>query len=233
MKVQELKEVKGALMLPIISCMNRLRWEEYDDADDRAQMVWQLATAVTVEADLKDHIQALERILEICEAVAKGRYLEDCQRCNWAHHRCEHQCTANMQHCDGFDERDPYTAIADWLEVLRPFRDEVQAWIEAQLPLHHDLCEALWGPQGFFGGGPVLDLDAGRVLTPDEAATRHAEHAAKEDRAHEAMALRIDQYVLNLEHIHRICQAKGDLQAVVSIITEGLPPQLRQPVSPS
>jgi hypothetical protein len=89
MKLQELKEVKDALKLPIVSCTNRLRWEECDDADDRAQMVWQLATAVMVEADLKDHISALTCILEICEAVAKGRYLEDCQRCNWAHHRCD------------------------------------------------------------------------------------------------------------------------------------------------
>jgi hypothetical protein len=233
MKLQELKAVKDALKLPIISCTNRLRWEEYDDADDRAEMVWQLATAVTVEADLKDHLFALECVLEICEAVAKGRYLEDCQRCHWGDHRCEHQCTANMQHCDGFDERDPYMAIADWLEDLRPFRDEVRAWIEAQLPLQRGMREALWGPQGLFGGGQVIDLDAGRVLTSDEAATRQAEHADKEDRAHEAMALRIDQYVLNLEHIRRICQGKGDLQAVVSIITEGLPPQLRQPINPS
>ncbi len=233
MKLQELKEVKDALKFPIISCTNRLRWEEYDDADDRAQMVWQLATAVTVEADLKDHISALACILEICEAVANGRYLEDCQRCHWGHHRCEHECTANFQHCDGFDERAPHTAIVDWLEDLRPFRAEMRAWIEAQLPLHHDLREALGGPQGLFAGGPVLDVDAGRVLTPDEAAARQAEHAAKEDRAHEAMALRIDQYALNLEQIRQICQAKGDLQVIVTIITEGLPPQLRQPVSPS
>jgi hypothetical protein len=39
------------------------------------------------------------------------------------------------------------------------------------------------------------------VLTPDESAARYTEHAAKEDRAHEAMALRIDQYALNLEQI--------------------------------
>jgi hypothetical protein len=233
MKLQELKEVKDALKLPIVMATNRLRWGECDDAEDAIQMIYQLATAVTCEADLTDHIFALERILEICEAVAKGRYLEDHQRCHWKDHTCEHACTANMQYCDGFDERDPCTAIVDWLEDLRPFRDEVRTWIEAQLPLQRGLREALLGPQGLFKPGPVVDLDEGRVLSAEEAVARRAQHDAKEDHANESIALRIDQYALKLEHIRRICEAKGDLQTVVTMITEGLPPQLRQLVSPS
>src|SRR5688572_8912321 len=105
MKLQELKEVKHALLLPIISCTNRLRWGECEDEDNVEQAVWGLANAITTEADLKDHIVALEQVLEICEAVTKGRYLEDRQRCHGGIHHCEYACTQPDEHCDSFDNR--------------------------------------------------------------------------------------------------------------------------------
>jgi hypothetical protein len=73
MKLQELKDVKRAIELPILMATNRLRWGECDDADDATNMIYQLAAAVTCKADLHDHIVALEAIVEICEAVGKGR----------------------------------------------------------------------------------------------------------------------------------------------------------------
>jgi hypothetical protein len=243
MKLQELKDVKRALELPILLATNRLRWGECDDADDATQMIYQLANAVTCKADLHDHIVALEAIVEICATVAKGRYLEDHQRCHGTDrngpYACEHACqdeeTAN---CEMFDARDPHTAILGWLEDLRPFREDVRRWIEAQLPMHRGLRDAMWGPEGLFGGSTLVgyavdDDGVSRRLSDKEINASQAERDAKEDRAHEAMANRIDQYELNLDHIRRICEVQGDLHAVATMITEGFPPQLRQSVSPS
>jgi len=114
----------------------------------------------------------------------------------------------------------------------------VRAWIEAQLPLQRGMRERIWGEDGIFGGAKLVPYaaDEDGVLHPvseEDAKAAMAKHDAEEDRANESIALRVDQYALNLEQIRRICQAHGDLQAVVTIITEGLPPQLRQLVSPS
>jgi hypothetical protein len=233
MKLKELREVKDALKLPITSCTNRLRWGECEDADDEVKAVWALASAITIEADLKDHLFALERILEVCDAVAKGRYLEDIQRCNWKDHRCAYQCMAKDEHCDSFDERPPHQHIIDLLEDLPPLREEVKQWIVAQLPLHRNLREMMWGPGGIFGGATFVsyDLDEQRPLSEEETKAKMAAHDAAEDRAHESMALRVEQYELNLRRIRTICEQRGDLQEVAHVIREGLPPQVKPPMT--
>jgi len=83
MKLKELQDVLFATRIPIELFTNRLRWGECDSEQETFEARLQLADFVTMQADLKEHIFALEQILAICTAVAQGRYLEDCQRCHW------------------------------------------------------------------------------------------------------------------------------------------------------
>jgi hypothetical protein len=74
--------------------------------------------------------------------------------------------------------------------------------------------------------------DGGYVPMNDEdSAAALAAYDARQDIANASMALRVEQYELNLQHIRRICETKGDLQAVVRVIEEGMPPTIRQSTS--
>jgi hypothetical protein len=132
MKLKELHDVLLATRTPIELFTNMLRWGECRSEEEAFHHRLQLAGFVTIKADLQDHIQALEQILEICEAVAKGRYLEDRQRCHWQDHTCEYACTRPNEHCDSFDDRPPHQAILGWLDDCHPLRDIVRGWIVAQ-----------------------------------------------------------------------------------------------------
>jgi hypothetical protein len=120
---------------------------------------------------------------------------------------------------------------------MNPLRDRVKEWILAQGGVQQGLREGL---RRFFPIGNVYEISEDaegnsvmKALTPEEWQAKEAAHDAKEDRKHESVANRVEQYELNLERIRVICQQEGSLQEVATLITEGMPPQLRQPISPS
>jgi hypothetical protein len=74
------------------------------------------------------------------------------------------------------------------------------------------------------------DTDGNTVMaemTPDD----HAAYDAEQNRQHESVANRVEQYELNLERIRVICRQGGSLQEVAMLITEGLPPQVTRPIT--
>ena len=58
-----------------------------------------------------------------------------------------------------------------------------------------------------------------------------AAYDAEQNRQHESVANRVEQYELNLERIRVICQQQGSLQEVAALITDGMPPQVTRPIN--
>jgi hypothetical protein len=221
MNLAELQEVLSETRMAIMLFTNRLRWGEVLSELQALEERLKLAEFVIMQADLKDHVNALKRVLRICDAVAKDRYLEDCQRCHLLEEaRCEHACTTD-EDCDAFDDRDPHTAILEWLEDLRPLGPIVQAWVRAQLPVQQKLREGL---REFFPDLKTYKIgetaDGQKVMAEMTDLDRQFSDA-EEDAARAAMAGSVDQYPLNLERIRHICQEKGDLAEVAIIIRAG------------
>jgi hypothetical protein len=220
MNLAELQEVLSETRMPIMLFTNRLRWGEVLSELQALEERLKLAEFVLMQADLQDHVDALTGVLRICDAVARGRYLEDRQRCHLLDAHCEHACTT-AEDCDGFDERDPHTAILEWLEDLRPLSPIVQEWIRAQLPVQQKMREGL---RQFFPDLKTYKIgetaDGQKVMAEMTDMDRQLSDA-EEDGARRAMADSVDQYPLNLEHITRICQEKGDLAEVAVIIRHG------------
>jgi hypothetical protein len=104
-------------------------------------------------------------------------------------------------------------------------------WIVAQGAMQQKLRE---GFRQFF---PDLkahkigeDQDGNTIMaemTPEDQATYDAE----QNRQHESVVQRVEQYELNLERIRVICRQGGALQEVATVITDGLPPQMTKPMS--
>jgi hypothetical protein len=141
MKLKELRDVLVQTELPILLFTNRLRWGQCETEHEAIEARLQLADFVTIKADIKGHVFALDQILEICEAVAKGRYLEDHQRCHWKDHTCQYQCTTKDEHCDSFDGRPPHEAVLGWLDDCQPLREIVKDWIMAQPEMQQKMRE--------------------------------------------------------------------------------------------
>jgi hypothetical protein len=241
MKLKELREVSAEAMLMSDMCSSIVRAGNCKTEQDVSNATWAIGQAVLLHDELREHIGALENILKICEAVKQGRYLEDWQRCHWGEYRCEHACTSSDQ-CDGFTPDPPYTAITYWLSELKPFSEALRGWILYQLQLQRSKRNLLHGPGGLFEGAKLItyttvEHDDGTTemmpLSEEDAAKMWSELDAKEDAEHESMGLRVDQYELNLERIRHLCAVKGDLQEIVAIITDGLPPKIVQDISPS
>jgi hypothetical protein len=231
-KLMELQDVLFETKMPILLLTNQLRWGECESEEAAFHAQLMLADFITIQADLKAHIAALEQILQICEAVATGRYLEDCQRCHWGDHHCEYACTSNERD-DGFDDRTPHAAILAWLDNCRPLRAMVKDFIVAQGPMPQKMREGL---RMFFPDLKTYkvreDQDGHTVMaemTPDDQAVYDAEQI----RQHASVAQRVEQYELNLQRIRLICQQQGLLTEIITLITEGMPPQIRQPISSS
>jgi hypothetical protein len=237
MKIEELKKMSGETLLTTEMLTTQLRRCVDETSEKVLRMKLMLADFTVLRRELKDHIEALEDILKVCEAVAQGRYLEDCQRCHWGEHHCEYQCTRRDEHCDSFDDRDPYDNILSWFEDdLVPFSAMLRHWITAQVDLQRKRREAMWGKDGLFGNSKLVmyqqdDDGVMRPMTDEESQAAMATRDAKEDTSNQSMAMRVDQYELNLQHIRRICRAKGDLREVAAIINDGLPPTIQQGVS--
>jgi hypothetical protein len=238
MKLKELRDVSTEAFMIVHLSTSLLRRRNYETEAHAFNLKLGLAEAALLHAEAKEHIGVLESGLEICEAVARGRYLEDRQRgcARWGS-GCRYACTS-QEDCENFDERDPYTAIRSLLDELEPFTEGLRSFIVAQGHLQRSRRQAIWGEGGLFGGATIVmhTQDEDGVLHPmseEESKDALAMHDADKDRANESMALRVDQYDLNLGHIRRICHERGDLREIVTIINDGLPPTLRQPISPS
>lgn len=231
MKLKEWQDVLFATRIPIELFTNRLRWGQCESEHDVFEARLQLADFVTIQADLKDHIFALEQILAICTAVVQGRYLEDRQRCHWKDHTCEYTCMGPDEHCDSFDDRPPHTAILGWLDECRPLRDIVKQWIVAQGEMQQKMRE---GIRPFFPDlkpYQVGEDQDGNTVMAEMTPENQAAYDAQQDRQHESMAQRVEQYELNLDRIRVICRQRGSLQEVATLITEGLPPQVTRPIT--
>jgi hypothetical protein len=233
MKIKELRDVCGEATLVIHMVTMQLRRHEYETDVEELQHKLMLADAMLLKTEIKEHIGTLENILKICEAVKHNRYLEDWQRCSRrSSSPCEHACTSS-ERCDGFSDLEPHQAIASQLEELAPFTDELRSWVIAQLDLQRKRREALWGPDGLFGGVKRVMYTEQGPMDEQESADAIARLEAKEDAENESMGLRVDQYELNLERIRHLCAVKGDLQEIVAIIHDGLPPKIVQDILPS
>jgi hypothetical protein len=232
MKLKELQDVQRHIEIAIYTMIIHLcRYGHDEGVDPRQAMEWRLTLAayILVEAELDDHIRGLESVLEVCAATAKGRYLEDWQRCSrWSREPRAHGCTS-AERCDGFDERTPYRAISDALEALSPLSNPLQRWIMAQLDLGRGKREAMYR---LFDGVDMVKMGADDPPERETLMEVWAEED-KEDTRNGSMALRVDQYELNLVRIKQICQVQGDLQEVVTLITEGMPPQIGSDMMPS
>jgi hypothetical protein len=212
-------------------------------AEEITKLVWMVGHATVLHDELQAHLGALDHIVAICDAVQRGRYLEDylgCH-CHWGEWGWERACTS-IAECVEFAEDGPYAGIAYWLSECAPFSASLRDWILSQWDLQRSRRALLHGPEGLFAGAKVQmcrmveQADGTQAQVPmdaEEAAQVMASRDAKEDTANESIGLRIDQYALNLERMQRICQDHGDLQEIVTIICDGMPPQLRRPVSPS
>jgi hypothetical protein len=231
MTLKELQDVLLQTHHPLLLLSNRVRWDECRSEDEKVQTLFILGEFVTVKDDLKDHVSALKQLLEICEAVAKGRYLEDRQRCNWGEHRCEYACTQPDEHCDSFDDRTPYATILDSLDECRPLRLLVKEWIVQQGGLQQAMRE---GIRQFFPDLKHYNIGV------DTEGNQHMEEMDEEDfaaydaeqkRQHESVVNRVEQYELNLERIRVICRQQGSLPEVAALITEGMPPQVTRPIT--
>jgi hypothetical protein len=239
MKLKELRSVAGEACLIEHILIMKLRRDGCETELETLHCKLGLADISLLQAEIKEHKGTLEQILTICETVGKGRYLEDWQRCSsrLPGYTCEHACTSSEQ-CDGFSDNDPYQAILFQLDELPPMTDELKRFIVAQLDLQRSRRELLHGPDGILGGAKFVmhtENDEG-VLVPmseEESAAAMAAYEAQEDTKNESMGLRVHQYELNLQHIRRLCETRGALTEVVSIIEDGMPPTLRQPLSQS
>jgi hypothetical protein len=185
-----------------------------------------------LRAELKDHLDALERILEICDIVSRDRYRDEWQLCQLGGHVDEDGApTTCGEWCDGFDQRSPHRVIADTIADLQPLSADLRSWIAFQAEYHAKREEAVFGPGGLFGNGPCLRAveqgDGTVKLVPmreEEVAASHAQRRAREQAHHESVAARMDQYELNWSLIQRICEQEGSLADIVYIIQEGMPP---------
>jgi hypothetical protein len=222
MKLKELRDVLRHTELPILLCTNRLRWGQCTSEREAVETRLQLADFVTIKADLQEHIFELGQILEICDAVTRGRYLEDRQRCHWKDHTCQYACTTKDEHCDSFDDQPPHQAILGWLEECRPLRDAVKDWIVAQGELQQKMRQ---GFRRFFPDVKAYrmgeDKDGNQVMAEMTREDQVA-YDTKQTRQHESVASRVEQYELNLERIRVICRQGGSLHEVAAMIAEGL-----------
>jgi hypothetical protein len=226
MRLKELKDVLRQTELPITVLTNQLRWERYTSDREACEMRLQLADFIVIRADLDDHVSALEHILKICDAVARGRNLEECQRCQ----ECVYACTRADEHCDSFDDRTPHESILSWLDDCCPLRPLVRDWIAAQAELQATLRSGL---QRFFPDATpyqIAEDSEGHHVLVEMSPEEQAAYETRKVREHESRAQRCDQYELNVAQMRRLCVDQGDLQEIVHLITEGLPRQVRQPV---
>jgi hypothetical protein len=236
MKLKDLRNVCAETELMIHTQIDLLRQGHYQTLEEDIRGKVMLADFMLLKAELRDHIGALESILTVCKAVAAGRYLEDWQQCaRWAG-QCQ-GCTS-PEACDSFDSREPYTVIASQLSELSPLSDFARQWILYQEEYQRQRRDLIFGPEGLFGGSKIVTYadDGSGVLKPlseKDSAAALAAHDAREDRKNASMALRVDQYDLNLERLAYLCRVKGDLQEMAAIIERGMPPQVRPPMVPS
>ena len=236
MKLADLRNVCAEALLVIHSQISLLRRGHDATPEEEVRCKLALADFTLLRDDLKEHIGALASILTVCKAVAAGRYLEDWQQCTrWSGH-C-HGCTSQKT-CDNFDAREPHSVIASQLSELSPLSDFARRWILFQEPYQRQRRELVFGPEGLVGDSTIVlyQDDGSRVLKPmseEDAATAMTAHDAREDAKNASMALRLDQYDLNLERLAYICTVKGDLQEIAAIIEGGMPPQVRPVMMPS
>jgi hypothetical protein len=201
--------------------------EPMSEPEQMARML-HVAEIELLRVELKDHLDALKRILKICALVSQDRYREEWQLCQFGGHFDEHGApTTCGESCDGFDPRTPHRVIADTVAELQPFSADLRRWIAFQAEYHAKRQQALFGPGGLFGDVPR----AKAVPQPDETVAMvpmsEAEQAAARAQAHahhESVAARMDQYTLNLALMQRLGEQQGPLDQTVHIIEEGMPP---------
>jgi hypothetical protein len=239
MKLGELQDVCQEAELMIDMCSIQIRRRRCEIEEEQLRLYWLIGHYTLRRDELNEHIHTLERILQMCEAVKQRRYPEDWQRCTRlsSKYSCEHACMSS-ERCDGFDERDAHTVIAEALSELEPFSNPLRGWILYQFQMQRRRRELICGPDGLLGDAKIVIYgdDGSGVLKPmsdEEASAAMAQQDAKEDAENEAMALRIDQYELNRQRIVHLCEVKGDLQEVAAIIEGGMPPQVRRGIATS
>jgi hypothetical protein len=139
------------------------------------------------------------------------------------------ECEA--EHCDSFDDRPPHTAILGWLDECRLLRDIVKQWIVAQGDMQQKMRV---GIRQFFPDLKTYQVGEdqdGNTVMAEMTREDHAAYDAQQNRQHESVAQRVEQYELNLVRIRVICHQGGSLQEVATLITEGLPPQVTRPIT--
>jgi hypothetical protein len=147
MTLKELRKVAGEACFMVHILTMRLRRQACETELEVLQWKLGLADVSLLQAEVREHTGTLEQILTICEAVAKGRYLEDWQRCRAPMTPCEHACTSSDQ-CDGFSDHDPYEAVLFQLDELLPMTDDLKRFIVAQLDLQRSRRKLIRGPDG-------------------------------------------------------------------------------------
>jgi hypothetical protein len=236
MKLADLRDVCAEALIMIEMQISVLRRGHCETPEEEVWCKLLLADLTLLRAELNDHIGALQSILTVCTAVTTGRYLQDWQQCTrWAG-QCE-GCTS-AEACDSFDDREPYTVIDAYLSELSPLSDFARRWILFQEPYQRQRRAMMFGPEGLFGGRKVVmyqDNGSGglKPMSDEDAVAAMAARNALTDAKNASMALRLDQYALNLERLRYLCTVKGDLQEMAAIIETGMPPQVRSTMVPS
>ncbi len=238
MKLADLRDVCAEAEIMIYTQISLLRQGHCETLEEEVKSKLMLADFMLLKDELKEHIGALESILTVCNAMAAGRYLEDWQQCRrWSGDSTCHGCTSTEQ-CEAFDPRDPHAVMASQLSDLSPLSDFARQWILYQEEYQRQCRDLMFGPEGLFGGSKIVtyDDDGSDVLKPmsaEDSVAALAAHNAQEDAKNASMALRLDQYDLNLERLAYLCRVKGDLQEIAAIIEGGMPPQVRPSIEVS
>jgi hypothetical protein len=242
MKRAELNEIYHNTKLTRQMISNVLRHNpDQASEEERIGRLLQLAAIELLRVELKDHLDALKRILKICDLVSRDRYRDEWQRCHLGGHFDEDGApTACGEWCDAFDPRPPHRVIAETVAELDPLSADLRSWIAVQADYHAKRHEAVFGPGGLFGDAPAaraVEQPDGTVtmvpMSPEEAAAAHVEACTRERTRHESVAARMDQYALNLSLIQRLCAQQGPLADVVRIIEGGMPPLSPTGLNPS
>jgi hypothetical protein len=200
--------------------------------EEKIERRLQLAEIELLRIELKDHLDALKRILKVCDLVSRDRYRDEWQLCQvGAHYDEDGIPTTCCEWCAGFDRRSPHRVIADTITEIQPFSADLRSWIGFQAEYHTKRHQALFGPGGLFGDARMAQAveqpDGTVTMVPMNDEDKKGAHAAyrAQQQAHcESVAGRIDQYELNLSLIQRICDQQGPLSHVVRIIEDGMPP---------
>jgi hypothetical protein len=138
--------------------LNLLHEKRCESPEETLRRKLEFADLSLVARELKHHLEGLRRILMVCKAVERGRYLEHWQQCD----KCWGACTGctSAEDCLVFDDREPHAVISAVLSYLPPLSDSARQWILRLGSYSRGLAEEAFGKETVRGFGSIA-IDCG------------------------------------------------------------------------